>query len=107
NDFNTQEALGHLFSLIRALNLPLSMGAISKEYAKPVLEFLNKVDGIFGIVPINHEEVPRDIIKLVTKRAGLRAGNNYDEADKIRAQIEEMGYRVDDTAYGPLVRLAV
>ncbi len=103
NDFNTQEAFGHLFGLIRALNFPLRMGAISKEYARPVLEFLDKVNEILGIVSTSHIEIPKEVIKLVTQRGRLREQQNWQEADKIRAQIEEMGYRVDDTTYGPLV----
>ncbi|OGN09294.1 MAG: cysteine--tRNA ligase [Candidatus Yanofskybacteria bacterium RIFCSPHIGHO2_02_FULL_41_11] len=103
NDLNTQEAFGHLFGLIRVINLPLRIGAISKEYARPVLGFLDKVNEILGIVPTSHIEIPKEVMKLVTKRGGLREQQNWQEADKIRAQIEKMGYRIDDTIYGPLI----
>jgi len=103
NDFNTQEAFGHLFGLIRALNLPLRMEAISKEYARPVLEFLDKVNEILGIVPTNHIEILKEVIKLITKREGLREQKNWQKADKLRAQIINLGYTIEDTVYGPLV----
>jgi len=103
NDFNSQEAFGYLFSLIRALNPPLRMGAISKEYAQPILEFLNKIGVIFGIISTNQKNIPHNIAKLVIKRGDLRQEEKWEDADKIRAQIEEMGYKVEDTIYGPLI----
>jgi len=102
-DFNIPEALGYLFSLIRTLNPLLRMGAVSQEYAQPILEFLNKIDTILGIIPIEYESAPSNVIELVAKREKLREENNYEEADKIRAQIEYLGYKIEDTAYGPLV----
>ncbi len=103
DDFNTPKALGYIFSIIRGLNSPLRLKAISKEYAQLVLEFLNKVDTILGIIPTEYESAPSDVVKLVIKREKLREEKNWVEADKIRAQIEEMGYSIDDTIYGPLV----
>ena len=102
-DFNIPEALGYLFGLIKTFNLPLRTGVVNRESAQSALEFMNKVDIILGIIPIEHENTPSDVIKLVTKREKLREENKYEEADKIRAQIEDLGYKVEDTVYGPLV----
>ena len=104
NDFNTPEALECVFNIIRGINLPLRLKAISKDYARPILEFIDKVNKIFGIIPKNYESAPSDIIRLIENREKLRKEEKWDEADKIRAQIEEMGYQVEDTIYGPLVR---
>src|SRR3989344_1658251 len=103
DDFNTSEALGYIFNIIRGINLPLRFKVLSKEYAQPILEFLKEVDAIFGVIPSNYEEIPSDVIKLIEAREKLRDEKKWPESDKIRAQIEEMGYKVDDTAYGPLV----
>jgi cysteinyl-tRNA synthetase len=104
NDFNTPEALGNIFNIIRGINLPLRLKVISKEYAQPILEFLNKINLIFGIIPTHYESAPSDIIKLVEKREQLRKEEKWEESDKIRTQIEALGYKVDDTTYGPLIK---
>jgi cysteinyl-tRNA synthetase len=103
DDFNTPEALECIFNIIRGINLPLRLRAISKDDTQPVLEFIDKIDKIFGIIPKNYESAPSDVITLIEKREKFRKKEAWEEADKIRAQIEEMGYQVEDTIYGPLV----
>lgn len=103
NDFNTQEAFGHLFGLIRALNFPLRMGAIKKENAQLILEFLNKIDTILEIIPSKQETIPKEVTKLIEQREQYRQDKNFTEADKIRTQIENLGWDIEDTVYGPLV----
>ena len=103
DDFNTPEALACVFNIIRGINLPLRFKAISKEYAKLVLGFLNKVDQIFGIIPTSYEGAPSGVVRLVKNREKFREENNYEEADKIRAQINDLGYEIEDTVYGPLI----
>lgn len=103
NDFNTQEAFGYLFALIRALNLPLRMGAISKEYAEPILKFMGEVNKILGIISSKKDQIPKEISQLITEREKYRQDKNFTEADKIRTQIEDLGWSIEDTIYGPLV----
>ena len=43
--------------------------------------------------------MPIEIQELLTKREELRAQKNFDEADKIRAEIEEKGYTVNDESF--------
>lgn len=46
------------------------------------------------------DQVPKEIRKLVEKRRALRAQKQYAQSDRIRAEIERMGYEVRDTAKG-------
>lgn len=45
---------------------------------------------------IKNQEVPNNIKKLMEKREKLRKEKNFEEADKLRTQIEEAGYKVED-----------
>lgn len=45
-------------------------------------------------------EIPEEIKKLILQREVFRKVGNYEEADKIRNQIEAAGYRLDDTEQG-------
>lgn len=47
--------------------------------------------------------IPADIRTLLTKRESARARKDFAEADRIRAQIESSGYRVDDRPDGPVL----
>lgn len=103
DDFNTPQALAALFQMIKNVNPLLTENRLSKESAQNINKFLKNVNSILGIIPSEIKKIPDDISDLARQREDLREAGNYEEADKIRAQIGKMGYRVDDTVYGPLV----
>ncbi len=45
------------------------------------------------------KEIPAEIKELLKKREELRAQKNFEEADKMRDQIEEKGYTVSDESF--------
>lgn len=42
------------------------------------------------------EKIPEQVEKLIEQREAVRKLRNYSEADKIRLEIEKLGYRVED-----------
>jgi cysteinyl-tRNA synthetase len=54
-------------------------------------------------LPRPPEALPEDVQKLVYGRDLARAGKDYAEADRLRYQLEERGYRVDDGPSGTLL----
>lgn len=103
NDFNIPEAFGHLFDLIRQINPLLKTGLVNKEDRLLILEFINKINIVLGIIPSKEEKIPIEILKSAEKREGLRKEEKWNEADKIRTWIEKLGYKIEDTIYGPVV----
>ena len=101
NDFNTQGALGILGKLVSLIYKEQEKESLNEKTIDEFLIFIAEIDSIFGIAP--KENIPREIEELSYRREKLRKSGNFPEADKIRTQIEEMGYQVDDTAYGPLI----
>lgn len=103
DDFNTPQAFAVIFDLIRDLNTTLTNDSLNKDSIKKIKEFLKEVDSVLGIIPSKQEKIPDEILELAEKRERLRKEKKYDEADKIRTQIEDLGYKIEDTIYGPLV----
>jgi len=103
NDFNTPEAFAAIFEMIRNINPLLAENKMSKKQAEEVLSFLKEINGITGIIPSEQQKIPVEVRELVEKREKLRQEKNYKESDKIRAQLHELGYGIEDTVYGPLV----
>jgi cysteinyl-tRNA synthetase len=52
-------------------------------------------------------EIPSEIQRLVQEREQARAAQKWDEADRLRAEIEARGYSVKDTEKGPAVNQQV
>ena len=100
NDFNTPEAFAVLFELIRKVNPIITT---SQVVTSKILDFLTKVNKILGIIPVEQQKIPGEVQELVEKREKFREEKNYDESDKIRTQIQDLGWEVEDTVYGPLI----
>ena len=69
---------------------------------------LLKMDEVLGLqlssfVP-EKVDVPSDVRLLVDKREELRRAGNYEEADKVRLEIESKGFTVEDNKEGIKIR---
>lgn len=104
DDFNTPQALAVLFDLLKTINPLLTKRGFDMENGKRLLEFFEMVHSILGVVPANLPQIPRTLEMLIDQREHARHSKDYALADKLRGQIQESGYFVDDTAYGPLVK---
>ncbi len=100
DDFNTPEAIGNFFELIRRTNPQLEKGQTAVAELKKIIDFFDQVLGIIP-KPFTHSE---EIQPLVNQRERAREAKDFTAADKLRSQIESLGYQVDDTTYGPLVK---
>jgi len=49
-------------------------------------------------------EVPDEVRSLIQKREQFRKSGDFSEADKIRVQIEEKGFTVEDTPTGTKIK---
>ncbi len=106
DDFNTPEALAVLFNFIRIINGFIDEGVLEKKSAGQTIKFLEEINEIFGILPQKDKDsdIPGEIFELVQKRENLRKQKSWLEADKARDEIQSLGYSIDDTSYGPLVK---
>lgn len=104
NDFNTSSAIAAIFDLIRKINPLLAQQKVGKSNAKKIRKFLEKIDSILGILIVKQIQIPDEISKLIGIREEMRQKKNWAEADNLRVQIEQLGYSVEDTAYGPYVK---
>ena len=102
NDFNSAGSVAKIFDLVKVVNEKIeSKYSISKEInvlkdAKNVFDQINK---FFDIIPITHEksENTEKLLEiLLNLRDELRKRKEYELADKIRSEIEKLGYIIED-----------
>ncbi|MCX6738335.1 MAG: cysteine--tRNA ligase [Candidatus Parcubacteria bacterium] len=105
DNFNTPEALAVLFEMMKSINPLLDKNKIDKKQAKDILEFLKNIDKIFNFIfPGKKEAIPEQIKELVKKREKSRKDKQWQKADEIRKQIEQLGFNIKDTANGTEVK---
>jgi cysteinyl-tRNA synthetase len=64
-------------------------------------ELLRRALDIFGLASVaEEEEAPSEIVELAKQRQEARAARDFDEADRLRAEIEAAGWEARDVADG-------
>ena len=66
-------------------------------------------DKVFGlefdkVKPKSKQKIPKQILELTKKREQLRQEKQWQKADKIRKQIENKGYEIEDSEKGPKIK---
>jgi cysteinyl-tRNA synthetase len=105
DDFNTALALSDLFGLFKNVAKKLAANdascredvyQIRKTYSllglfkKDAASYLKEVEARNG------EEIPQEVASLAEKRWQAKQAKNWAEADKLRAEIDALGYAVKD-----------
>jgi cysteinyl-tRNA synthetase len=91
SDLNMPEAIAVVWEVAKS-NIP--------NYDK--VDLLTQFDRVLGldlkkeVVMQDEIKVPEQVEKLIEQREVVRKMRNYAEADKIRMDIEKLGYRVED-----------
>ena len=104
DDFNTPQAIGVLFELIHLVNQYIDQKKIDIHSVKRILRSLDLFDAVLGIVPHHHEIIPEKVRGLVAERQEAKEKNDFARADFIRTQIQSLGYTIDDTLQGPMIK---
>jgi cysteinyl-tRNA synthetase len=112
DDFNSGEAIGHIFRLVRELNRLRAdgeeesiAGTETLEKSRVAFETFDKILGLFrGGFPKARIELPREVESLVAERETARREKNWARADELRKRIADLGYTVDDRPSGPFVK---
>ncbi len=95
DDLNTPKALAVMWDLLKS-DYP--------EGAKHrTLLVFDKVLGL-GLASLKPFEAPKAVMDLVAERERARQQKKFGRSDQLRAEIERLGYSVEDTPDGPVVK---
>lgn len=95
DDFHTPRAIKSIFNLINATNFD----ELSENDFTAIKNFLDTVSDIFGISFVIEEDngSSDELLELIGDiRTQLRSEKQYDLSDKIRDNLNELGYEVND-----------
>ncbi|MGM0567895.1 MAG: cysteine--tRNA ligase, partial [Elusimicrobiota bacterium] len=102
DDLNTPRAMGEVFKIATPALSSFYNGNFKDEDIYEGFKILEIIENILGIkLIIEDSSSENDIDKLVMEREKFRKQKNYEQADRIREQLDEMGIEVKDTPTGP------
>ncbi len=107
DDLNTADALGVLFEAVRDMNTQFTDAkAPCKAVLEEGLKRFTVMTDVLGLLSKEYDATPEDVKALVEARTAAKKAKNFAEADRIRAEVLEKGYIIEDTPKGPKVRKA-
>jgi len=101
DDFNTPIALSEVFGLVYDLNTAVNEHAtpqIVRDLRAAITQFL-EVFGMSALVP-QAVDLTAEVRDLLAERETARVKKDFDESDRIRDVLKELGYVVRDTKDG-------
>lgn len=100
DDLNTPEALGHVFSALKKVDVP----SLGKEEAAEVLMSFHFILESMGIVLPSLEpekvDVPTDVRELAERRQAARLARDWATSDLLRDELQKLGWVVKDKKEG-------
>ena len=102
DDLNIAGALAVLFNLLNDGNRAMDNSEVTAAHAVAVQKVLARLDEVLGfiIAPDDEADVDPELLRLVEAREAARAEKNWVEADRIRDELAERGWKIDDTPDG-------
>lgn len=109
DDLNTPEALSALFNLVKTANIALAEKILLPAGAAAALASLRRMDRVLGVIEFEcprAEAIPEEVNALLAQRIQARADKQWQESDRLRDLLLEMGWVVRDGKDGQTVKKA-
>lgn len=106
DDCEVSRALAAVFSLITEVNTLIDNNNLAKTGAEKIRMMLKKIDSVFAVIFVSEDQakIPDEIEKLIKERETARQNKDFALSDKIRDEISQLGYTIEDRPEGMLVK---
>lgn len=108
DDFNTADGISVVFELVRAINTALTSSDTTKGDIKAYADEFSALTNVLGLLYNSNdgEEIPAEVTELIEQRKAARKAKDFALADALRDKITAMGYIVEETRQGTVVKKA-
>ena len=107
DDFNTADGISVIFELVRKINTAIASGNATKGDLNVYNDEFTALTNVLGLLYNNKdEEIPAEVTELIEQRKAARKAKDFALADSLRDKITAMGYIVEETRQGTIVKKA-
>ena len=104
NDLNMAEALAALFRIIHDGNRALDHKELSPAQAVAVQGVLADIDGVLALLQTDEVRPDAAVQALMEQRQTARKTKQWAESDRIRDELDRLGWVIQDTPAGPKLK---
>ena len=107
DDLNTADGIAAVFELVRKINTALADNNVTKGDISAYFDEFTALTNVLGLLyNSNEEEIPKEVQDLIEQRKAARKAKDFALADQLRDKITELGYIVEETRQGTIVKKA-
>lgn len=107
DDFNTADGISVVFELVRKINTALNSADITKSDVKNYFDEFSALTNVLGLVyNKKSDDIPAEVTELIEQRKAARKAKDFALADSLRDKITALGYIVEETRQGTIVKKA-
>lgn len=106
DDFNTADGISVLFELVRKINSALADPNVTKGDITAYSDEFMALTNVLGLLYNKEDDIPAEITELVEQRKAARKAKDFALADALRDKITALGYTVEETRQGTIVKKA-
>ena len=107
DDLNTADGIAAVFELVRKINIALADNNVTKGDISVYFDEFTALTNVLGLLyNSNDEEIPAEVLELIEQRKAARKAKDFALADQLRDKITELGYIVEETRQGTVVKKA-
>jgi len=100
DDLNISNGLAAIFEFVKEINTLIMENKIGKHNAKEIIDFMNEIDKVLGILDSKAEDISPELQKLIEERETARKEKDFAKADKIREDLKNKEIILEDTKDG-------
>ena len=104
DDLNMPLAISGIHEFTSKINKAIAEKNFDEKNAEEVKEVMRQFDSVLGILKHEKIEVPEKIKTLVENREKARNEKDFAKSDEIREKIRQLGWEIQDTLKGTIVR---
>ncbi len=104
DDLNVSAALAALFDMITAGNRAMNEKTLDAAGAAAVLGLLQRFDAVLGILEPEQQQTDAAAEALLAQRQAARQAKNWPESDRLRDELKQRGWVIQDTPQGPKLK---
>ncbi|MCL2108232.1 MAG: cysteine--tRNA ligase [Oscillospiraceae bacterium] len=105
DDLNTADGIAVVFELVREINKLLELESTTRRDITALYDAFKELTNVLGLLYAKADEaIPQEVLDLQEQRNAARKAKDFALADELRNKITAMGYTIEETRQGSMIR---